>query len=121
MSWRADGQYVNDDGITLNLVNNVNQYRFGAQYTQSKVSGEALYITVSLLMNATNYYNSSNGCSAVNNADWLQNIYVYNASSFKQHDSLWASVSYISDPDTYYKIGAANYESSTNRIVFDGS
>jgi hypothetical protein len=51
----------------------------------------------------------------------LQNIYVYNASSFKQHDSLWASVSYISDPDTYYTIGAANYESSTNRIVFDGS
>lgn len=69
MSWNADGQYLNDDGLSLNQTGNVNLYRFSAQYTQTQ--GESLYITVGQLMNATNYFNPQTNCSAVNQADYL--------------------------------------------------
>ena len=32
-SWSADGQYLNDDGLSTNLTGNVNQYRINAQYS----------------------------------------------------------------------------------------
>lgn len=70
-------------------------------------------------MTATNFVNGS--CSAVNQADYLQSLYIYNATGFKQHDTFWVSVAYNSAPDEYQTLGSANFDAATNRIVFDGS
>jgi len=34
-------------------------------------------------MQATGHFDASTNCSAVNQADYLQSIYIYNATSFK--------------------------------------
>ena len=81
MNWQAEGLYVNDDGVTTELQGNVNQYYIKATYTQT--GGENLYIQVNQQMLATNYMNTTTNCSAVNAADYLGNIYVYNATAFK--------------------------------------
>jgi hypothetical protein len=108
--------------VTTQVSGNANQYRFQAQYTQSAQSGETLYLTVSQLQSATNHVNASaDNCTAVNQADWLQSVYVYNASAWKQHDTLWVSVSYNSDIDDFQTIGTAVYDKATDRIVYDGS
>lgn len=72
-------------------------------------------------MIASNFYNAANNCSAVNAADWLQSIYIYNATDFKQHDTFWVSVSYVEDPDNFETLGQATFDAATNRIVFDNS
>jgi len=35
MSWSAEGFYVNDDGLTVDLGGNVNQYKISASYAQN--------------------------------------------------------------------------------------
>jgi alpha-glucosidase (family GH31 glycosyl hydrolase) len=119
MSWTAVGTYLNDDGVTTMQSGNTNQYRFNAQYSQ--VGGETLTLTISQTEIAANYLDKSTNCSAVNKADYLQSIYVYNAAAFKQHDSLYVSVAYTDDIDNYKVIGTATYDKDTNRIVYDGS
>jgi hypothetical protein len=70
-------------------------------------------------MLATNFLNATTNCSAVNQADWLQNLYIYNANSFKSHNSWNATVSYIEAPEDYFPIGTAWYDELTKRIVLD--
>ena len=120
-AWGADGLYYNDDGLKLSVQGNANQYKFNTQYTSSKASGESIYITVNQLMTATNYFNATNNCSAVNTADWLSSIYIYNATSFKQNDNLWVSVAYLEDIDSYTTLGSATFDANTNRIIYDGT
>ena len=122
MSWRAEGTYLNDDGLTTQLQGNVNQYRFTAQYTFSQSSGaEQIYITVGQQMSATNHIDATTNCTAVNQADFLQSIYIYNATAFRQHNTYWVSVAYNNDIDTYVTLGSAVFDMSTNRIVYDNS
>jgi len=118
-NWQADGLYVNDDGETTVLDDNVNQYYIKALYTQNQ--GENLVITVNQQMVANNYFNASNNCSAVNTADWLGNIYVYNATDFKKHDIFVVSVAYDDDIGNYISLGTASFDAATNRIVWDGA
>jgi len=71
-------------------------------------------------MLATNYLNATTNCSAVNAADWLQNLYIYNADSFKNHDSWFAMASFTDgDPNDFFAIGTAWYDKNTNRLVLD--
>ena len=81
---------------------------------------ETITLTVLQKMLATNFMNNqTNNCSAVNTADWLQNVYVYNADSFKQHDAWFAMASYTDSPNDYFGIGTAWYDDVTKRIVLD--
>jgi hypothetical protein len=122
MSWAAEGLYVNDDGLTVETEGNVNQYYMKATYTQQQ-PGQVETITVQFLqrMIASNYFNATNNCSSVNAADWLQTLYIYNADSFKQHDTWFAMVSYTDSEGEYYAIGTAEYDQKTNRIILDKS
>jgi hypothetical protein len=117
-NWRAEGTYLNDDGLSTQLAGNVNQYRLVATYSQT--GGESIILSVGNTMNATNYLNKNTNCSAVNNADYLQSIYIYNATSFKQHSVWFVSVAYNQDVNNYQTIGQAAFDAATNRIVFDG-
>ena len=72
-------------------------------------------------MVATNYFNSTSNCSSVNAADLLQNIYIYNATAFKQHDLFTVSVSYDDDIGNYQSIGTAYFDAPTNRIIYDAT
>lgn len=103
MSWRAEGTYLNDDGVSTQLVGNVNQYRIRAQYSRSK--GEEITLTFLQTMTATNKLNPATNCSAVNQADYLQSIYVYNATFFKQHDTFFVQASYVGSETAFETIG----------------
>ena len=105
--------------MTTDLVGNVNQYYVKAVYTQT--GGETLTIDVSQRMQANNYFNATNNCTAVNQADWLSNIYVYNATAFKQHDLFVVSVAYDDDISNFISLGTAYYDAATNRIVWDAT
>ena len=95
----------------------MNQYYIKATYSQT--GAETLTIQVNQQMVATNYFNASTNCSSVNSADLLQNIYVYNATAFKQHDTFTVSVSYDDDIENYQTIGTAYFDAPTNRIIYD--
>jgi hypothetical protein len=119
MSWSAEGFYLNDDGLTVDIGGNVNQYKISASYAQNSTDNtETITIQVGQTMLATNFYNSSTNCSSVNQADLLQSIYIYNADSFKQGDNFTVSVSYDDAIDIYTNVGSATYDSKTNRLVF---
>lgn len=119
MSWSAEGFYLNDDGLTVDLGGNVNQYRITTSYSQNSTDNtETITIQVGQFMVATNYFNSSTNCSAVNQADLLQSIYIYNADSFKQSNNYTVSVSYDDAIDTYTNVGFATYDTKTNRLAF---
>ena len=115
MSWTADGDYINDDGVTTQLQGNVNQYHMRATYTQTQ--GESLTIQVNQAMVASNYLDNTTLCTSVNAADTLGSIYVYNALSFKKNDVYFVQVSYDDDINTYITVGSAAYDPATNRIV----
>lgn len=68
-SWRAEGLYYNDDGLTTEVAGNANQYKIKASY--SNTQGEVITIEVGQLMTATNYLNATTNCTAVNKADFL--------------------------------------------------
>jgi len=68
--------------LTTQLQGNVNQYRFTSQYTKQANGVEKLYITVGQVLTASNFFIAQTNCSAVNKADYLQSIYVYNATYF---------------------------------------
>jgi hypothetical protein len=73
-------------------------------------------------MTATNHVDPNKAnCTAVTGSDWLQSIYIYNATGFKQHDTFWVSVAYNSDITDYTTLGMASFDAATNRIVYDGS
>ena len=72
-------------------------------------------------MSASSFFYATTNCSAVNQADYLQSIYIYNATSFKQHTTYFVSVAYNSDINTYVTVGSAGFDATTNRIVFDNS
>lgn len=115
MSWTADGDYINDDGLTTVLAGNVNQYHFRATYTQTQ--GEVLTIQANNAMTASNYFDNTTLCAAVNSADFLGTIYVYNALAFKKNDVYFVQVAYEDDIDTYITVGSATFDPVTNRIV----
>ena len=67
MAWSAEGFYVNDDGLTLDLAGNVNQYKINANYAQNKSDKtETITIEVKQPMQANNFYNVTTNCSRVN-------------------------------------------------------
>jgi alpha-glucosidase (family GH31 glycosyl hydrolase) len=55
-NWRAEGMYLNDDGLTTNVTGNVNQYRITVSYSRSQ--GENIYLTIVQSMTASNYLNT---------------------------------------------------------------
>lgn len=115
MSWTADGDYINDDGVTTVLNGNVNQYHFRATYTQTQ--GEVLTLQVNNAMTASNYFDNVTLCADVNSADFLGTIYVYNALKFKKNDVYFVQVAYDDDIDNYITVGSAAYDPVTDRIV----
>ena len=74
-AWRAQGRYVNDDGVTLNLDGKVNAYNVSAYY-----DGQAI-ISIKFDMDASAAINSE-GCTAVNKNDYLRSLIIQNALGF---------------------------------------
>ena len=119
-TWTARGDYINDDGLTRDLTNNLNQYLIQAQY--SRAVGEQIAITFGQIKSATNYLNKMEAnCTAVNQADYIQSIYVYNANNFRKHDKFYVQVAYVDNVDDYITIGQAQFDAPTNRIIYDGT
>jgi len=114
-NWSADGDYINDDGETIVLDGNVNQYHFRATYSQSL--GETITLQVNQAMYASNHLDNTTMCADVNQADLLGNIYIYNAKSLKKNDVYFVQVSYDDDIDNYITVGSASYDTATDRIV----
>ena len=119
MKWRADGTYLNDDGVSTQLAGNVNQYRITAQY--SRVNGESITLTFLQTMSASSKLNPDTNCAAVNQADYLNAVYVYNATFFKQHDTFFVQASQVGSETDFQTIGQATFDAATNRIVFGGA
>lgn len=72
--WYASGEYVNDDGLTLEPDGNTNQYLINAEIDESDGTSILLYInTISVASN----YNDSNGCNSMNKNDYLNKVYIY--------------------------------------------
>lgn len=122
MSWSAEGFYVNDDGETVDLYGNVNQYYLKATYNRQDTNNqETLTLQVSQQMLAVNHFNNNTNCSAVTTSDLLSSIYIYNADSFKMHDLYFVMASFTEDPTAYVALGTASYDQATNRLVWDNS
>jgi hypothetical protein len=56
-AWYATGNYINDDGEVLNILNNFNQYSFTAYAELSTPSD--ITIKFGMQYEATNYHNPS--------------------------------------------------------------
>jgi len=51
-TWYAQGRYINDDGLTLNIQNNYNSYTFYAQYD----GASSITVRFGMDAQATNYF-----------------------------------------------------------------
>jgi hypothetical protein len=120
LNWRASGIYANDDGLNLDVTGNWNQYSFSlvGQY-----SGTAPDITETILLNivakvtATNFQSKDDTlCYAVNQNDYLNQIFIYNAGSFKQSDTYTVTATTTDGKDV--DAGSAKYDQTTDRIVY---
>ena len=74
-TWFAQGRYVNDDGLTLNIQNNYNSYTFYAQYDGT----QQINVRFGMDAMATNFFNSQTNCYFVNQNDNLGSLSFYNA------------------------------------------
>ena len=77
--WTANGFYINDDGLTVKLDNNYNNYQIDA-----KSAGKDFTLTVNTLKYAKEI---APGCTAINQNDYLGSLYFYNAHGYdNDHD-----------------------------------
>jgi hypothetical protein len=53
-TWFAQGRYINDDGLSLNIQNNFNSYTFYAQYDGT----QQINVRFGMDSMATNFFNS---------------------------------------------------------------
>ena len=126
VQWRAQGQYVNDDGvspITPDLATKYNHYQISFTYTDVIVNDtdfEDISIKVSLKNEggARAFYSNETKCTTVNKNDILGGIYIYDEFLFFQHKSY---VVRLIRPDmTYEDLGVARFNAATDRIEYTG-
>jgi len=115
-SFNAQGVYINDDGVTLNLINKQNQYSITAQNSASGLSINIFQTSV-----ASNYLNATTQCSAVNQNDFVSTIYFYNGEAYGLNQNY--NVTATLKTGQQVQVGKAIYdtEGGTDRLVFTAS
>ena len=74
-SWKAQGNYANDDGLNLTLNGNWNWYLINAASNHSSIS-----LSITHKVQAINYLHSmERDCYAVNYNDYIGSLFFYNA------------------------------------------
>jgi ribulose kinase len=106
----AQGRYINDDGVTLNLTGNVNQY--GLHYKQDFVNTpNTIQLDLTHDLVATNYPNNT-----VNMNDAVNSIQIYNAQAMGLNSNYTVSVTLLDG--NVIPFGEAAYQSVNDRLVF---
>lgn len=109
----ADGIYINDDGVTLNYQGKYNEYLITASQSAS-----SLTVSFSNLTVATNSDSKIANCSSLNENDFLSKIYFYNAQIFALTTEKTVRAYIYPDEATLVDVGKAEYDSTSNRLVF---
>jgi len=104
----ASGEYLNDDGLVLELENNQNVYALHYQH-----SGGSASLSVDLLAQATHYADSR-----VNRNDALGKVEIYNAKA-QGLDGSFSVTAHLKD-GTGRLLGPARYDALADRLVYAG-
>ena len=115
MSWSAAGTYVNDDGDTLDVTGNYNQYLFQVRRSGTAQTEKILF-TTNLAVGATNMQ-LVNNCYKVNENDMLGTIYIYVAGRYTPATTYTVTGQDQNRQDLGFK-ETATYDAATDRIVF---
>ena len=86
--WTAQGRYVNDDGLTLDLDGTVNSYTMFASFD----GVQTISILIGMDSQATKKSVSPDGCISVNKNDFMSSISFHNAKGFNLQGSLTAAI-----------------------------
>eukprot|EP00347_Sterkiella_histriomuscorum_P022543 403338093 len=110
----AKGEYFNDNGLVLNLNNEFNHYFITVGSVTTDPSN---YVTVNIemLSRAVNYLSKDDkNCFAVNQADYLQSLYFFNAKALGINIKLNVVAKMI---DASQVLGTTSYDEDTDRLV----
>eukprot|EP00347_Sterkiella_histriomuscorum_P006514 403352477 len=115
--WYSQGVYVNDDGLSLELTNNWNRYdiKVNREYDDD----EEIIIRFNHSVIAKNWRNKNDSsCTAVNQNDYINQIFIYNAQSFKKSNVYEVVGIKDEEDDIEQKLGNAYFDEDTDRIIF---
>ena len=105
-TWYAMGNYVNDDGETLDVTGLYNYYQV-ASYNQ----GTTITFKVKTAMQKTGTD------PKVNEADLLKSIFFYNAELLDMNSASYKATYTYQDQTTQEVSGSAVYDADTDRLV----
>lgn len=108
-SWSAAGVYLNDDGETLNYAGKFNKYQLTAQS-----SATSFTVNIDMLASAPE---TTPGCTAVNQNDYLGKVYFYNAKNFANDGDYDVAVTTRPDSKVTAKAGTATYDAASDRLI----
>ena len=92
-AWTASGKYVNDDGITLDLEGNYNEYKISAAANK-----EQTRITIQFeTKHAYNHFVSGSNCTAINENDFLDYIVIHNAKALGLDKTIFGTAVLFND------------------------
>lgn len=112
--FQASGQYVNDQGNSVDLRGAVNQYSISFSYRNASGT-EQIKMTVALKQNATRFYSNETKCSTINATDLLGDIFIYD--SLGMFRDMNYTVELLRPDMTLLVIGVANYDTLTDRLI----
>ena len=107
--WTASGRYINDDGLTLDLTNNVNAYTLYTSFDGTST----ISFRVGMDLVASNFMQADK-CMAVNKNDYLSSLSFHNAKAFGVNADFTVSV--VQKQGTYSGSVTASYDAVNDRL-----
>ena len=121
----ATGQYVNDDGVTVDQNGTYNQYTMQFTYRDqiNNISNdESIRLTFGVKQLASKFYNNETKCAMVNQNDLLGSIYIYDEVGLFQHTNGTNNnyfVELLRPDQTFEELGLAKFDLVTKRLVYN--
>ena len=107
----AAGQYINDDGVALDVTNRQNKYNINFNWDQTTAQ-----IDINVLVSASLYKDSDICNNCVNRADQLGKIQIYNAALKNMNKKFSVQITGKNPKSLGY---VADYDAASDRLIVD--
>ena len=112
---------MNDDGLSLDVTNKWNRYDIAVTGQFSDTNAKITVSITQLVASTTTISKDDPTCNAVNQNDYINQLYIYNASAFQKAATSYDVNGTKTDGKTIVKLGAATTDAATDRIIFSAA
>lgn len=112
---------MNDDGLSLDVTNKWNRYDIAVTGQFSDTNAKITVSITQLVASTTTISKDDPTCNAVNQNDYINQLYIYNASAFQKAATSYDVNGTKTDGKTIVKLGTATTDAATDRIIFSAA